>query len=76
MNNLLKSLLSKSETKFIQRKYETIRWLTFYLLTVTFFESHDPYVVTYKPVYVSTKISVELNPYSKLWFGIDLNILG
>ena len=30
------------------------------------FESRDLYAVTYKPVYVSTKISVELNPYSKL----------
>ena len=40
------------------------------------FESRDSYVVTYKAMYVSTKNSVKLNPYSKLWFGIDLNILG
>ena len=36
------------------------------------FESRDSYVVTYKAMYVSTKNSVKLNPYSKLWSGVDL----
>ena len=36
------------------------------------FESLDSYVVTYKAMYVSTKNSVKLNPYSKLRSGVDL----
>ena len=36
------------------------------------FESRDSYVVTYKAMYVSTKNSVKLNPYSKLRSGVDL----
>ena len=156
INNLLKSLLSKPETKLIQRKYETKQqmslfkfgikflWRAYlYMLALThcklnergtwhplflggfpigghekkrkcesnrnavtlyfciairrekddtdrifwkgliflflfqpvakyLFESRDSYVVTYKAMYVSTKNSVKLNPYSKLRSGVDL----
>ena len=36
------------------------------------FENRNSYVVTYKAMYVSTKNSVKLNPYSKLRSGVDL----
>ena len=74
INNLLKPLLSKPETKLIQRKYETILLFIYWKLILlfiywkwtstcggvpkTFFGSHDTYVVTYEAIYVSTKIEL------------------
>ena len=61
INNLLKPLLSKPETKLIQRKYETIlslknaRFLERLNEENLFFGSHDTYVATYEAIYVSTK---------------------
>ena len=64
INNLLKPLLSKPETKLIQTKYETIHMLHEKEAVEgpnekkPFFESHNTYVVTYEAAYVSTKIEL------------------